>query len=66
MAIFWIVFLYIKNEDPIFESTAEQVTLLLCIFLFTFSEISFKIERGRVNSAFLRYFPEGKMPNKER
>lgn len=66
MAIFWIVFLYIKNEEPIFESTAEQVTLLHCIFLFTFSEISVKIERVRVNSAFLKYFPEGKTPNQEK
>jgi transcription termination factor NusB len=65
MAIFWIVYLFIKNENAEFDNTVKQATLLHSVILFTFSEISVSLTHKQSSSIFRKQFSESQTPGED-
>jgi hypothetical protein len=57
MAIFWILFLFLKNQNAEFENVMESISLLHVIVMFAFAEVSAQLSYRDSSAAFRRQFP---------
>lgn len=57
MAIFWILYLYVKHENSEFENTIEAITLLHAVVKFAISEVSAQMNETQSIPAFNKQFP---------
>lgn len=66
MAIFWVLFLFVKNQNAEFENVIDSNTLLHTIVIFVFAEVSPQLDPKDASAAFRKQFPGSEMPLGER
>lgn len=57
-ALFWVLFIFVKNQHHIFEDPLESGQLLNVLLLLAFTEVFTQISPEVVNKAFKEHFPE--------
>jgi hypothetical protein len=62
MATFWLVFLFLKNQNSEFDNTLVSTSLLHAIVVFAFAEVAAQMPHQKSSSEFRRQFPESKLP----
>jgi hypothetical protein len=65
MAIFWVVFLFVKNSSKTDSDTIETTTILYSLFRFVFGEVITQLPETEISSHFKSQFKECQIPSEE-
>ncbi len=61
-AIFWLIFLFLKNQHPQFDNTLASTALLHALVVFIFAEVAEHFPHYKSSGEFRKQFPESKLP----
>lgn len=63
MALFWIVFLFVKNTNSVEGNTIEATTILYSLFKFIFGEVVTQLPESEIFNNFKLVFKECQIPS---
>lgn len=65
MSIFWVVFVFTKNEKPENSDAIGSTTILYSLFRYLFGELVADFSEAEISAVFRRQFTECKLPTPE-